>query len=86
MEPLRRIVNLEGVLGRRGSPLAFGFSVCRKGTGYSDRAGNVMKNLCGKGTSKSSNELKSGLQSTSHLILMKIYVLSHKITRLAIYG
>ena len=57
-----------------------------KGSGYSERAGKVMKNLCGKATSKSSNELKSGLQSTSHLILMKIYFLSHKITRLAIYG
>ena len=46
-----------------------------KGTGYSERAGKVVKNLCGKGT----NELKSGLQSTCHLILMKIYVLSHNL-------
>ena len=30
-----------------------------KGTGYSESTGKVMKDLCGRGTSKSSNELKS---------------------------
>ena len=51
-----------------------------KGPGYSERTRKVMKNLCGRGTS---NELKSGPQSTCHRILMKIYVWrSHNISHL----
>ena len=36
-----------------------GLQKCAKGTGYSESTGKVMKDLCGRGTSKSSNELKS---------------------------
>ena len=53
-----------------------------KGTGYSERPGKVTKKLCAKGTSKSSNELKSWPQPPCQLRLMKIYFLRHNISHL----
>ena len=51
-----------------------------KGAGVFERPGQTMDNLCVFGTSRTSNGLKSGPQTTCHLILMKIYVWSHKIS------
>ena len=56
--------------------------VLRKGTGYSESTGKVMKDLCGRGTSKSSNELKSWPQPPCQLRLIKIYFLRHNISHL----
>ena len=53
-----------------------------KGAGVFERPGQTMDNMCVFGTSRTSNGLKSGPQSTCHLILMKIYFLSHKISHL----
>ena len=41
------------------SPTRLYLSLGLKGTGYSESNGKVMKDLCGRGTSKSLNELKS---------------------------
>ena len=53
-----------------------------KGTGYSESTGKVMKDLWGRGTSKSSNELKSWPQPPCQLRLIKIYFLRHNISHL----
>ena len=53
-----------------------------KGTGYSEKFGKVTKDLCGTGTSRCSNGLKSGPQLPCQLRLMKIAFLSHKISHL----
>ena len=71
-----------GISARVFSYLFSSSNQINKGTGYSESTGKVMKDLWGRGTSKSSNELKSWPQPPCQLRLMKIYFLRHNISHL----